>query len=294
MRGLSGLERSAAASKSWYLKAAEQIRPMAERGNPLAMRALADLSLQGKGVPYDPDLAALLFLIEHKLLPSSEFDASEMRKVQSELPAERLARAEAVAAKWQPGQPLPRDMRQAICSNAEFNQPKFDRHHAQGEFADFQARLRQSADDVRDLEFVRGSESAVLDAVRQAFRPSIAPGAKGDALLAEIVTPSPKGVVSPMGTMFDKLMTKACPVGFGGRFIDDGQAVELWYVDLDPEDRGALEAFTPAELPANGSLVRGKFPALVFSRSEDGRLKLYGMSQEMAKILNYWWGVQLQ
>jgi hypothetical protein len=97
-----------------------------------------------------------------------------------------------------------------------------------------------------------------------------------------------------MGTMLDKLMSKACPVGFGGRFMDEGQAVELWYVDLDPEDRGALEAFTSAQLPANGSLVRGKFPALVFSRGEDGRLRLYGMSQEMAKILNYWWGVQLQ
>ena len=51
-------------------------------------------------------------------------------------------------------------------------------------------------------------------------------------------------------------------------------------------------AFKPAELPAYGSLARGKFPALVFSRREDGRLQLYAMSQEMSKVLNYWLNIQ--
>lgn len=292
-RGLDGIEQSAANSKSWFLKAAAQLRPMAEKGNPFAARALGSLSERGEGVPYDPELAAVLFQIAHRTLTPSDRESRQQHELLWNLAPERLERVKAVAAKWQPGQALPRDMRQAICTSSDFIQPGFDRQRAQAEFADFQERLRQAMDGVNDLEVSRIGESAALDAVRQAFSHTIASSTKGESLLASIAQPSPRGVVSPLGTMFGKLSSKACPVGSGGTFADDGHSIELWYVDLDPEDRGALEAFTPAKLPAYGSLVRGTFPAMVFTRDEGGRLQLYAMSQEMAKVLKYWWGLQV-
>lgn len=292
-RGLDGVERSTANSKRWYLKAAEQLWPMADKGNPIAASVLADLSLQNKGLPYDPELAGVLLKVAQERLPGRERDAEELRKIEQELSPERLDRLNATATKWRPGMALPRDLRQALCTSSDFVQPGFDRQKAQAEFADFQMRLRKAIDDVSDVEPLRVGETAALTAVRTAFAGTIATGAKGEALLAELIQPAPRGVVSPLVSMFDKIMGKACPVGFGGSFSDDGNSVELWYVDLDPADRGALQAFKKAALPAHGSLVRGKFPALAFSRNESGDLQLYGMSQEMAMIMQFWWGVQL-
>lgn len=292
-RGLDGVESSVSNSKRWYLKAAEQLWPMADKGNPIAASALADLSLENKGLPYDPELAGVLFKISLERLPGRGHDAEELRSIEQKLPPERLARMNATAAQWRPGMALPRDLRQALCTSSDFVQPGFDKKKAQAEFADFQARLRKAADDVSEVEPSRIGETAALNAARTAFAGTIATGAKGEALLAELIQPAPRGVVSPMGSMLEKIMGKACPAGFGGTFIDEGNSVELWYVDLDPSDRGALQAFPKAALPAHGSLVRGKFPALVFSRNQNGELQLYGMSQEMAMIMQYWWGAQL-
>ncbi|MGW8393954.1 tetratricopeptide repeat protein [Pseudoduganella sp. HUAS MS19] len=292
-RGLDGVQRNAARSKQWYLKAAEQLWTMADNGNPIAARVLADLSLHSKEIPYDPELAGVLLKVLLERIPGNERDAEELHKIQRELPPERLARLNATAAQWRPGMALPRDLRQAICTSSDFVQSGFDKQKAQAEFADFQTRLRKAIDDVSDVEPRRVGETAALTAVGAAFAGTIATGAKGDALLEELIQPSPRRVVSPLGSMFDKIMGKACPVGFGGSFTDDGNTVELWYVDLDPADRGSLQAFPQAALPAHGSLVRGKFPALAFSRNESGKLQLYGMSQEMAMIMQFWWGVQL-
>ena len=44
-------------------------------------------------------------------------------------------------------------------------------------------------------------------------------------------------------------------------------------------------AFSPAELPAYKVFKRNSWPALVFNRDADGKVKLYGMSMEMARIL---------
>lgn len=291
-RGLDGVKVSAADSKSWYLKAAGQLWPMADKGNSFAARTLADMSLNGKGLHYDPELAGVLLKVAAKQIPANDLDEDELQKIQRDLSPERLARMETVTANWHPGQALPRDMRQAICTSPDFVQPSFDRARAQAEFAEFQSRLRQSGDEVSAVQAARNGASDALDAVRKAFAQTVAPGPKGDSLLELLAQPSPRGAVSPLGNMFEMLMNKACPVGLGGQFMDDSISVELWYVDLDPEDRGALEAFKTPKLPAYGSLVRGTFPALVFSRREDGRLQLYAMSQEMAKIMNYWMNIQ--
>ncbi|WP_028102834.1 tetratricopeptide repeat protein [Pseudoduganella violaceinigra] len=292
-RGMDGIERSAAKSKHWFLKAAEQLRPMAEGGNPLAARMLGDMSSRGEGVPYDRELAAVLFMVAGKQSPWFTEESEELHKVKLELSPDRLARAEGVAAKWQPGQVLPRDMRQATCTSTDFVQPNFDRQRAQAEFANFQTRMRQAVDSITGLDISAANETVALEAIHQAFAPVIASGEKGESLLMAIVQPAPRGIVSPTGVMIEDIMGKACPVGFGGTFTDDGYAVEVWYVDFDPEDRGALKAFKSPELPAHGSLVRGKFPALVFTRTKEGQLQLYGMSQEMSRILSYWWGAQL-
>lgn len=292
-RGLEGVKRNAASSKQWYLKAAEQLWPMADRGNPIAASILAELSLQNKGLPYDPELAGLLLKVSQQRLAGNERDAEALDKLERELAPERLARLNATAAQWRPGAALPRDLRQAICTSSDFVQPNFDRPKALAEFADFQARLRKAIDDVSAVEPSLIGETAALNTLRTAFAGTIAAGAKGEALLADFIQPSPRGVVSPLGSMFEKIKGKSCPVGYGGSFTDDGNTVELWYVDLDPADRGALQAFSPAALPAHGSLVRGKFPALVFTRNDSGKLQLYAMSQEMAKVMQYWWGIQL-
>lgn len=292
-RGLDGVERSPAKSKQWYLKAAAQLWPMADKGNPLAASILADLSLESKGLPYDPELAAVLLKVSHMRLPGHEQDAGQLHKILQALPPERLARLNAAPAQWRPGTALPRDLRQALCTTSDFVQPGFNQQKARAELADFQARLRKAIDEVDTIEPARIGGTAAMNQMRTAFAETIASRAKGEALLAELIQPTPRGVVSPLGSMLEKIKGKACPVGFGGSFIDDGNNVELWYVDLDPADRGALEAFKQAALPAHGSLVRGTFPALVFSRNKSGTLQLYGMSQEMAMILQYWWGVQL-
>lgn len=291
-RGLDGIKSSTTNSKQWYLKAAEQLWPMADNGNPIAASILAELILQKKGLPYDPELAGVLLKVSQERLPGREQDAEELRKIEQELPPERLARLNSAAARWRPGMALPRDLRQAICTSSDFIQPNFDKQKAQAEFADFQTRLRKAVGEVDDLDPSHIGETAALNAARTAFAGTIATGAKGDALLDELIQPAPRGAVSPLGSMFDKIMGKACPVGFGGSFTDEGNTVELWYVDLDPADRGALQAFKQAALPAHGSLVRGKFPALAFSRNNSGNLQLYGMSQEMAMIMQFWWGIQ--
>ncbi len=292
-RGLDGVEHSPAKSKQWYSKAVAQLWPMADNGNPVAASILAELSLGNKGMPYDPELAGVLLKVSQERLPGREQDAEQLHKILQTLPPERLARLNAAATQWRPGMALPRDLRQALCTSSDFIQPGFDKSKAQAEFADFQKRLRKAIDDVDTIEPSRIGETAALNVMRTAFAETVATGAKGDALLAELIRPSPRGVVSPLGSMLEKIKGKACPAGFGGSFIDDGNTVELWYVDLDPDDRGALQAFKQAALPAHGSLVRGTFPALVFSRNKSGALQLYGMSQEMAMILQFWWGVQL-
>jgi len=85
------------------------------------------------------------------------------------------------------------------------------------ELAHFEAHLRKAGDGVSDVEPSRIGETAELNAVRTAFKGTIATG----------------GVASPLGSMLEKIMRKTCPAGFGGSFTDDGNTVELWYVDLD-------------------------------------------------------------
>ena len=50
---------------------------------------------------------------------------------------------------------------------------------------------------------------------------------------------------------------------------------------------------TKAELPPYKTIKRNSWPALVFTRDADGKIKLYGMSMEMAEILGHIWNKQL-
>ena len=50
---------------------------------------------------------------------------------------------------------------------------------------------------------------------------------------------------------------------------------------------------TKAELPPYKTIKRNSWPALVFTRDADGKIKLYGMSMEMAQILGNIWNKQL-
>ena len=84
--------------------------------------------------------------------------------------------------------------------------------------------------------------------------------------------------------------------GYGGRFSDSGQEVELLYVKdraledepsgLASDDELYASAFKPLRLPAFGVTERGVWPALVFTSTEGGAWRLYAMSRELAALIN--------
>lgn len=128
------------------------------------------------------------------------------------------------------------------------------------------------------------------------------------------------------------LAKNAKPVGYGGMFSDENThhektRIELWYMVFDDmtdwkvsdfNDSLVFSAFahnikaasadaaaTPsgeteakpntsqAQLPPYESIKRNSWPALVFTREADGKVKLYGMPMEMAQILGNIWNKQL-
>ena len=54
-----------------------------------------------------------------------------------------------------------------------------------------------------------------------------------------------------------------------------------------------VKPFSPLSLPAYQELKRSSWPALVFTREQDGSVKLYGLSRELASILQTVWNAQL-
>lgn len=116
--------------------------------------------------------------------------------------------------------------------------------------------------------------------------------------------------ITPGGSVFTELVLSkgARPVGFGGTFNDDNTQVDLWYMVFDEmsgwtkqefNDSIVFEAFkrdvnptpsdaaaTPAgreespkvtqsaELPLYKTIKRNRWPALVFTREADGKIKL--------------------
>lgn len=154
---------------------------------------------------------------------------------------------------------------------------------------------------------------------------------RGELISAYYAAPSHEGnEVSPSGKVFTDLVLSeaAKPVGYGGTFSDENTQVELWYMVFDDmtswtmqdfNDSMVFEAFklptappaaadaaadpagTPAkkaeyklaELPAYKTIKRSSWPALVFTREPDGKIQLYGMSMEMAKILGHIYNMQI-
>jgi hypothetical protein len=154
---------------------------------------------------------------------------------------------------------------------------------------------------------------------------------RGELISAYYAAPGHEGTeVTPSGDVFTKLVlsTLAKPVGFGGTFTDDNTQVELWYMVFDDvtgwtvqdfNDSIVFEAFRHeyklpvpadatrepdgsapvwtgfkfAELPPYKTIKRNSWPALVFMREADGKIKLYGMSIEMATTLGHIYNRQL-
>lgn len=175
-------------------------------------------------------------------------------------------------------------------------QAGFDRKSALAEFGDFQQRLRHDVDEINNRDMTAENEvgNGAVERLRKAFTDSLSAGPKGDVLRLPLAEPTVPGIIPPQQIFWLKVQETACPVGFGGKFIDDGHEVELWYVDLDPADSDVLGAFSEPTLPAYGSLQRDQFPTLVFERDEKGRLKWYGVSSEKDAILRYWLDIQMQ
>lgn len=91
-------------------------------------------------------------------------------------------------------------------------------------------------------------------------------------------------------------------VGYGGKFKDDANDIELFYISpegLHKTPKNELKnlelynTFKPLNLPKFGIAERNVWPALVFSRGPDNKLLLSGMSQEINKLLQRSYSLQL-
>ncbi len=295
-KGLGGLERDREKSVYWWSKAADQLRVKSDSGDRPAAARLGYMHAKGMGVHPDPMLADLLLRIGSGDPAQVERDAHAalIERVERDLAPVQIKQVAGLLASWKPGVILPRDLREAVCAVPAHPQKGFDRTLGLAQFRDFQGRLRSDLDAFSNSNDIPGDETAVLAALRHVFRNSMAGGRKADSLMQSLMRPPPRNIVSPMRMLLADLKGKACPVGFGGKFVDDGQEVELWYVELDPSDEGAMAAFTPARLPQLGVNERNVFPTVLFVRDENNKLKWYGMSKEMDHILNYWFNIQVQ
>ncbi|HZX32188.1 MAG TPA: tetratricopeptide repeat protein, partial [Rhodocyclaceae bacterium] len=297
-RGLDGVQRDKAAGQAWFLKAAEQYRGLAEKGDRSAAGRLGRMYELGLGVHQDSQLAAALMRIAvaDKQEPKRDLYESRIQELERDLRPEQKARVAAVVAQWGSGQPLPIDLREVICGASPHRQANFDSASAQAAFRDFQQRMRKGIDALGTTEIPPGTEGreAALAKLRLVFGDVVDAGPKGDALLLSLLEPSSPRFISPMGVMLQGVVNTACPVGYGGTFNDGGRDVELWYVDFRFDGADVLKAFREAALPPFGSLERDAFPALVFVRDGQQRLKWYAISREMISILNRWANIQLQ
>ena len=165
-------------------------------------------------------------------------------------------------------------------------------------FQDFQQRLRSDvASFTRAVVAEKNLQNNLTpDRLKNFFGSSIDTGEKGVSLIQNIagsLLAQNQRVIPPMWVMLKNIIETTCPVGFGGPFSDDlGRKVELWYIALEPEN-DALEVFKEPRLPKYGAMERGTFPTIIFVREDDGHLKWYGVSQEMASILSHGYNIQL-
>jgi len=165
----------------------------------------------------------------------------------------------------------------------------------------FKAATRKDPDHGRRLLEVEQS-----DALKDSFSRSIHDGVKGLSLRRLLIEATYSGDrrVLPSGAVIAKLLLseKARPVGFGGVFSDDGKEVELWYMTFDDmsewtkqdfKESLVLKGFSPAELPPYKVIRRNSWPALVFCRDANGKVKLYALSMELAQIIQVIFNAQI-
>jgi hypothetical protein len=194
---------------------------------------------------------------------------------------------------------------EAPTTAARFVQTGFDAPSARREFETWRSRFENDMDEFqRHARRNRSWSQGLLlpdntDGIRQVFKHSIDDSPKGLALRTLLVqaTVNTDRRVYPLGGAVAMLAQspQTQPVGWGGEYQDDGQTVELWYMlfddvshwsESDFQDSLAFGAFDHPRLPAYRSLQRNVWPALVFSRADDGSLRLHGVSMELRKILD--------
>lgn len=202
--------------------------------------------------------------------------------------------------------------------------------HFKQDIAEFDANMRKNRDFGKKL-FEDKNQDALKKAFGQSIHTGKKGlSLRGELISAYYAAPGHEGTeVTPSGSVLTKLMLskEARPVGFGGTFNDDNTQVELWYMVFDemsgwtkqefndsivfeafkqevnptPSDAAATPAgveeapkvYQSAELPPYKTIKRNRWPALVFTREADGKIKLYGMSMEMATILGHIYNRQL-
>jgi hypothetical protein len=110
--------------------------------------------------------------------------------------------------------------------------------------------------------------------------------------------------VTPSGYVITQLLLseKTKPIGYGGTFTDEGNTIELWHMVFDEMSEWNMQdfnenfnfkAFSPAALPPYKTIKRNSWPTLVFTRSADDKIQLYGMSMELSRILGTIYNAQL-
>jgi hypothetical protein len=199
---------------------------------------------------------------------------------------------------------------------ATYTQTGFDAKPFVQDFTQWQKHFKQDivifeTNIKKDHDFGRKLiEDNKTEALKQSYAQSIDIGHKGLSLRQELISAyyTPAGhegtEVSPSGYVMTQLLlsNKAKPVGYGGTFIDEGNTVELWYMVFDDMPKLTMQdfnesfnfkAFSPATLPPYKTIKRNNWPALVFARSSNGQIKLYGMSMELARILGTIYNAQL-
>ena len=202
--------------------------------------------------------------------------------------------------------------RQLPLNHAFYTQAGFDAKAFKQAYADWRERFQQDLADCKKIirdDFDQGQilladESG--EELGKVFARSIHAGKKGLGFRRELIGAfysRDRRVLAPGASATQLLLSDStAPVGYGGTFLDDGTTVELWYMVFDDlSDWTAYDlnhsihfsAFAPAELPANKILERNRWPALVFVREPDGKIKLYGMSMELARILQAIFNAQI-
>lgn len=188
---------------------------------------------------------------------------------------------------------------------SRFVQLGFDADTSRREFETWRSRFDNDLDEFqRHARRNRSWAQGLLlpdnpEGIRQVFVQSIDDSPKGLALRTLLVqaTLNTNRRIYPLGGAVAMLCQspQTQPVGWGGEYQDDGQPVELWYMLFDDVSRWsdaefqtslAFSAFDHPRLPSYRSLQRNVWPALVFSRADDGTLRLHGISMELRRILN--------